>query len=311
MTLVKKIFFSILSALLGAIFIFSAYTKIYPIEPFEYTFVDLGISNWQTAPFVARLLIALELLIGVLLIFNIVLKQFTYKLGIGTLLFFCLYLILQLITSGNNGNCGCFGTTIYMSPLNALIKNVLMLILFIALYIFHEGFNIGRFTKWVVLLFLVISIAMPFILNPVQLDYSKAYLNKPDNIYKLELDTLYDKAYLKTPPKELSKGKHIIAFMSLTCPHCRIAAKKIHIMKEKNSSIPFYFILNGDDEKLKPFFEDTHTENIPYTMLKGSSFIYLGGLQLPKLLLVNNSMVENQVDYITLDQQEIEKWLAQ
>jgi hypothetical protein len=305
----KKISFFIISVLLGGVFVFSAYTKLYPVEPFEYTFVDLGISNWQLAPFIARLLIAFEFLIGVLLILNIVLKKITYKLGIVTLFVFCIYLILQLIISGNKGNCGCFGTTIYMSPLKALIKNILMLGIFVALYIFHTGFNFGRFSKYIVIAVGLTSIALPFILNPVQLDYSEAYLNKPSTNYKLELDTLYNNAYSNIPPKKLSKGKYIISFMSLTCPHCRIAAKKIHILNEKNPSIPFYFVLNGKEEKLKAFFDDTHTENIPNCMLKGSHFIYLGGVVLPAILLVNNSIVEHQVDYITLDQQEIEKWL--
>jgi methylamine utilization protein MauE len=310
MAIFKKIAFSVLCVLLGAVFIFSAYTKLYPIEPFEYTFVDLGISNWYLSPFIARLLIAFEFLIGVLLILNIALKRFTYKLGIITLLVFCVYLILQLIISGNKGNCGCFGTTIYMSPAKALLKNILMLALFVVLYIFHIGFGYGRFSKLIVIIISLVSIALPFILNPVELDYSKAYLNKPENNYKIELDTLYNNAYLNTPPKELSKGKHIISFMSLTCPHCRIAAKKIHILNEKNPAIPFYFVLNGENDKLQTFFDDTHTENIPHCMLKGHSFVYLGGVSLPSIFLVNNSVVENQVNYITLDQQEVEKWLA-
>jgi hypothetical protein len=309
MVLLKKILFSVICALLGGIFIFSAYTKIYPIEPFEYTFVDLHLSTWLMAPFVARLLIGFEFLIGALLILNIALKRFTYKIGVITLLVFCVYLILQLIISGNKGNCGCFGTTIYMSPLNALLKNVLMLALFVALYIFHTGFGYGRFAKLIVVIVSLTALAMPFILNPVELDYSASYLNKPESNYKIELDTLYNKAYNQIPPKGLDQGKHIICFMSLTCPHCRIAAKKMHIINEKNPAIPFYFVLNGEDENLNVFFDDTHTQNIPYCMLKGHAFVYLGGLAMPSIFLVNNSVVEHQVNYITLDQQEIEKWL--
>ena len=68
-------------------------------------------------------------------------------------------------------------------------------------------------------------------------------------------------------------------------------------------------ILNGKPGDLARFFEDTHTENVPYCMLKGSHFIYLAGLTLPTIYLVNNSVVETEVDYIILDQEEIEKWL--
>jgi hypothetical protein len=295
--------------LMGAVFIFSAYAKLYPIEPFEYTFVDLGIVNWQMAPFIARLLISLEFLIGLLLILNLRLKKITYKLSIITLLIFCVYLLLQIVISGNKGNCGCFGTMLEMTPLQALLKNIAMLIVLGGLYKLHEGWNYGKISKYILAALLILSLVLPFILNPVRLDYSEAYLNKPETNYKLELDTLYNNALLNVPPKELSKGKQVISFMSLTCPHCRIAAKKIHIMNQKNPAIPFYFVLNGKKENLAAFFEDTHTQNIPYCMLKGSHFIYLGGVSLPSIYLVNNSIVENQPGYMTLDQQEVEKWL--
>jgi hypothetical protein len=294
---------------MGGVFLFSGYTKLYPIEPFEYTFVDLGIGNWQTAPFIARILIGLEFLIGFALVIQLQLKKITYKLSIATLLVFCLYLILEIIFSGNKGNCGCFGTTLFMTPLQALFKNIIMLVILVLLYKFHNGWDFGKFRKWLFIASIVSSLVLPFILNPVELNYSEAYLNKPDNNYKLELDSLYIHAKLNTPPKTLSQGKHIIAFMSLTCPHCRIASKKMHIMHEHNPNIPFYFVLNGDEKNLKPFFDDTHTEGIPHCMLLGKPFVYLAGTNMPAIYLVNNSIVEHDVNYMDLDQKEVEAWL--
>ncbi|MCW3072406.1 MAG: hypothetical protein JWO44_2296 [Bacteroidetes bacterium] len=307
--MLKKILFSLICALMGAVFIFSAYIKLYPIEPFELTFVDLGIGNWQMAPFIARILIATEFLIGFALLLNLLLRKVTYKLSIGILVFFCMYLVLQLIFQGNKGNCGCFGTAIAMTPMQALIKNIIMLAILGVLYKFHEGWNMGKFSKYLFIVCFLAAAALPFILNPVELDYSKAYLNKPEDNYKLELDSLYNNAKLNVPPKTLSEGKHIIAFMSLTCPHCRIAAKKIRIMHERNPEISFYFVLNGDDEKLKPFFDDTHTDGIPHCMLLGRPFVYLAGTSMPAIYLVNNGMVEHDVNYIDLDQGEIEEWM--
>lgn len=295
---------------MGAVFIFSGYTKLYPIEPFEYTFVDLGFINWQIAPFIARLMIAAEFIIGILLILHINLKT-AYKLAIATLLIFCVYLILLMVIVGNKGNCGCFGTTIQMTPLQALIKNIGMLGAFAVLYKLHPGWEWKDKKRHLLLIPIVTSLAMPFILNPVELDYSQAYLNKPEENFQLELDSLYNNATLNIPPKTLSEGKHVIAFMSLKCPHCRIAAKKIRIMHERNPDISFYFVLNGDEENLKPFFEDTHTETIPHCMLLGKSFVYLAGMDMPTIYLVNNSVVEHWVNYIDLDQAEIEKWMKQ
>ena len=89
MKLVKKIIAILLSIGLGLIFIYSGYTKLEPvIETFEFTFVDIGIANWYTAPIIARLLISLEFVIGFLLLINYKLKTFTLKATIGVLLFF-------------------------------------------------------------------------------------------------------------------------------------------------------------------------------------------------------------------------------
>lgn len=88
-------------------------------------------------------------------------------------------------------------------------------------------------------------------------------------------------------------------------------------MHEKNPELPFYFILNGDKKNLAPFFENTHTESIPYCMLTGGNdhignyFVYVAQKSdLPVIYLVNNSIVEHDLNYIDLDQEEIEKWIT-
>lgn len=296
---------------MGLLFIYSGYTKLYPIEPFEYTFVDLGVGSWAMAPFIARFMIGIEFFIGLMLFFSLYLKKFTLKLTAATLVFFTVYLLFMILHEGNNGNCGCFGNAIVMTPLQAVIKNIIMLAVCFIIYKFHEGYSLGKLTFWLSALFLLTSLAMPHILNYVDLSYSKAYLNKPEDRFTLELDTLYNNAEKNIPPKTLSKGKHILAFMSLTCPHCRIAAKKIRIMHEKNPAIDVYFVLNGEDEKMKSFYEDTKTENIPYCKLRARPFVYLAGTNLPTIYLVNNSVVDHWVDYLILNQSEVEKWLQE
>jgi uncharacterized membrane protein YphA (DoxX/SURF4 family) len=305
----KKILLFLLSVFTGLIFIYSGYTKLHPIEPFEFTFVDLGIGGWQTAPFLARFLIGLEFLIGILMISGVRVKQ-TALITIGTLLMFSVYLIFILIKEGNNGNCGCFGNAIVMTPVQALIKNVFLLVISFMLFKFYEGFDYRRFGVWLILLFSVASLSMPHVLNYVDFDYSASYLVPKENFFKLELDSLYKDAKLNVPPKNLKNGKHVLAFMSMSCPHCRIAAKKMRIMKEKNPGLPIYFILNGDNDKIKPFFDDTKARNIKFCILNGKNFVYLAGLNMPTIYLLNNSVVENKVNYMELDQREVEKWLS-
>lgn len=295
---------------MGLVFLFSGYTKLYPIEPFEYTFVDLGIGGWKLAPFIARFMIGLEFFIGFLLIIGLFIKRFTIKLTIASLILFSIYLFFLMATAGNKGNCGCFGNAISMTPLQALIKNAIMIAVCLVIYKFYDGFNFGKIGKWLFGALLITSFALPHILNYVDFNYSEAYLTKKEDQFPLELDSLYNNAKIHTPPKTLSKGKHIIAFMSLSCPHCRIAAKKLRLMKEKNPDISMYLVLNGDYNKIQPFFEETKARNIDYCILNGKTFVYLAGLDMPAIFMVNNSVVENWINYMQLDQTEIEKWLA-
>jgi uncharacterized membrane protein YphA (DoxX/SURF4 family) len=308
-TIILKIILFLLSITLGLVFIYSGYTKLYPIEPFELTFVDIGISGWKLAPFIARFMIGLEFFIGIMLISSLYVK-FTQKLTIATLAFFCVYLLLVILNTGNNGNCGCFGNAISMTPLQAIIKNIIMIAASLVLLIYHKGINLTSLGKWLSITFAFTSLAMPHILNYVDFSYSQAYLTKKEDQFKLELDSVYKDAKKHTPPKSLSNGKHVLAFMSLTCPHCRIAAKKMKLIKEKNPAISIYFILNGEDKNINPFFEETKATNIDYCILNGKNFVYLAGLDMPAIYMINNSVVEHWVNYMELDQSEIENWLA-
>src|ERR1043165_5175075 len=235
----KKILLVILCSLMGLVFIVSGYTKAglglpysSAIEPFEFTFVDLGFIDWHLAPFIARIMIAFEFVIGILLLLNLQLKS-AYKMAIGLLVVFCIYLGLLILLAGNKGNCGCFGDTIRMTPLQALIKNVIMLGILWILYKYHEGWKLKGRWRIVTILIILTTLAFPFIRNPIELNYSAAYLNQPEENFDLPLDSLYAHATLNIPPRTLSQGKHVIAFMSMTCQHCRIGAKKMRIIHEK------------------------------------------------------------------------------
>jgi methylamine utilization protein MauE len=308
MKLFLKVFAVVLSVACGAVFLLSAYTKLFPIEPFEYTFVELGITNWKCSVFIARFFIGFEFACGGLLILNFWLKRFTIPLVAFTLVAFIGYLIMQILHYGNSGNCGCFGTAFVFTPLQGIIKNIALLTAALFIYIFHPNFSF-RFMKPITIVLVIVAFVLPFILNPY--DYDAALKNYSGELnYKIDLDNLYNNPEVPSPKAELRNGKWIIAFMSLTCPHCRIAAKKLHIMKLRNPNLPIYIFLNGRDENIKPFFEDTRAENLPWSQLNGHGlFFKLAGPAVPQIDWVNNSVVENKSNYMVLQQDDIEAWL--
>ncbi len=302
-----KLIAIVCSILLGGVFIFSAIVKLFPVELFEYTFVEIGVSNWKYSPIIARLFIGFEWFLGSLLLFNSWGRRKEVAiLGIFLLLFFTAYLIFQLINQGNTGNCGCFGNFIKMTPAESILKNVLLILFFIPIFITDfKGLWFKKILFLSTFLFLF-SFAIPFVLNP--LGYSQ-FPESTQNGNALFLDKVYKLTNNDKPSIELRSGKHLISFMSATCPHCILAGYKLHIFKKKNPKLSLYIFINGDSTDVKKFFEETKAINIPHShMSVKEGFVQNAGNSLPSMFLVNNNIVEQRKKYVTIDQTEIENW---
>ena len=306
---IKNFFFIFLNILVGFVFILSSFSKALSFETFEFNIVDSSFLSWEVAPFIARLLVGFEFFLGFLFILNIDFFKIRNKLTYIILILFSAFLVFQIM-NGNKEDCGCFGTWIVMTPFQALIKNlVLIYLIFIARNI-KWNFNIkASVYKSISILVLIICLVTPFVSQPIELNYSRSYLTRPNEHFTLPLDTLYNNYKVRKPNSNLKKGKHILAFLSLKCPHCIMAAKKIGIFKRKNPDLPFFMILNGKSNNLTEFVNKTNTHGINYTFLKGKDFIYLAGLELPVIYLIDNSKVEIELNYKQLNQNQVSNWL--
>jgi thiol-disulfide isomerase/thioredoxin len=305
----KKVLVIFLSACTGILFILSAYFKLWPIEPFEYKIVGTTFFGWQVSVFVARIVIATEFALGAMLLFSYRLKS-TLRMTIGLLVIFCMHLGYVLISKGNSTDCGCMGTFMALTPVQGLLKNLLMIAVCIFLYRARFDFELGlrHMPEYI----FITSIVSVFIVNPVDFEHSRTYLNRPFETFELDLDTIYNSTHSATveaPPLDVRQGKYLLAFMSSSCPHCRIAAQKLSVISQRNPAIPMYFFINGDDKDIRKFVEETETSHIPHSRLGRDLFIPLAGLHLPVLFYYNRGKIDKQVDYFTLEQYHIEDWL--
>ncbi len=307
MKLLKNLLLIILSIGLGITFLYSAYTKLNPIQSFEYTLVEYAHLPWTLAAIAARFFIGLEAALGFLLLFNIYgKKKWVLKASLALLVILSSYLIYLWSAFGNDVNCGCFGDSIWMSPSTSLLKNAALILCTTLLLLFYKGIQ-KKWASIISLIILPVVIILPYILFALP-DQEPTWLQKDK--FEIDLSSLYNPALSTTPPPiDLRKGKYVIAFMSLSCPHCRVAAHKMHIMKEKNPELPFFLVVGGLDENLKPFWKETGAESIPHTKLDSDTFTGLVGYKWPAIYWVNNSWVETETNYITMNQGEIEKWL--
>ena len=298
---------AVLIVLLSGVFFFSAYSKIYSssaFDSFQWSFLDLGITSQLATGIISRLMIGFEIVLGLFLLAHLFLKQFTYKAVVITLTIFIVYLILVIVKQGNSGNCGCFGDKLVMTPLQAIIKNVAMIVVTLVLM---KIYQVRPYRNQDVISIVVgmAAITAPFIINPLNISSAPVAFSKP-----LDLDMLYK--YSPTPPIDLRKGKHIVAFMTLTCPHCKKAAYLLQIIHRQHPEIPIYMVLAGEEASRKSFFEETHAERVPHLLYyHWSEFTTLVGEEgFPAIYWINNGKIEyrSQQTYYQLDPVYMAKW---
>jgi len=266
----------------------------------------VGVANFMTAPIIARLVIGLEWMLGLFLLLNIKLKQFTLPASALLLVAFNIYLIYELIAEGNRGNCGCFGTYLQMTPLQSIIKNVGLILIIILLWKIYQR-RTYRYVNWIAIISVATSLSLPFILNPVDFLNAKNLQPEATN-FPLRKDLILEKNTFGAPPVDLFAGKHVIAFMSLTCPYCKQAAFKIHVIHERYPEIPFLFFLNGKDKDVDEFFAETKSENIEHFRMSAIPFLKFTQGSFPTIFWVNNGIVEKKSDYYTLTEEELLQW---
>jgi hypothetical protein len=334
---IKQITGLLLLLALSATFFYSAYTKsgvefhnfhIYSndnaFDSFQWTFLDLGINSIIATGIIARMLIGLELLLGLFLLCHIYLRQFTFPAVIGVLSVFIIYLVIVLVKQGNTGNCGCFGNSVEMTPIAAILKNLAMIAATILLWFIYppkrsiaatnddllQGriLNLSQYVPFVAIFIATIAFSIPFIVNNIFVSTDPEKYTKNVNF-----DLLYQ--YDTAPQVELRKGKHIIAFMSLTCPHCKKAAYLLQIIHHEHPDIPVFMVLDGPKAYQQKFFDETHAEDVPHMLYYGHTddFMKMAGSGVPSIYWVSNGIIQykSTYAYYQLDPVFMEKWMKQ
>jgi hypothetical protein len=305
---IRRILFHFLCIITGLFFIFSGYTKMISTEVLEYTLVNSFNAGWEIAPAAARLIIGAEYLLGAFLLFHLWLRRFTLPALLLMMCGFTIYIIWSVI-SGNEESCNCLGDFMQLSPWESLVKNIIIFLIIGIIYRQDEKRKFKTENKYVTIALVAITLVSPFVFYPVETAATTRYADEGHKV--LQLDSLY--ANMKTeqiPTVDFRKGKHIVAFISLRCLHCRNAALKLATMYKRNPELPLYFILNGKKQYLDDFYEFSRSQNVPQSFLQGRNFVMLAGLELPRIILIKDGVEVQEISYPELDQELLEKWVA-
>jgi uncharacterized membrane protein YphA (DoxX/SURF4 family) len=289
---------------LGGMFLFSGAVKLVPIEPFEMKFVEIGVASWKAAPFFSRTLIGIEFALGVLLIFNL-LPKWTLRATSWLLIGFMVYLVYDLYVHGNEGNCGCFGTFIKMTPLESLLKNVLLLPLVFLLLLKNK--KEWKFYPYVFAgIFIALSMGAPYVLYPV--DDLENYIKRNEEVigYPFPVELMPEFA-INGHKKSLKEGKYLLAFVSLTCEHCKKAAYKLYIMNRQKTLPPIYMVVLGEEEDWEEFVEETKANFPKYYFPNERNFFEITGYSVPQIFYIEEGIVKGKFDNVTLTDEMLDK----
>ena len=284
---VKKYFPWFVRILISGLFLISAFAKIYPSPSFHGSItafelkqlVPMGFSM-EVAEYFSRIIIGIEFAIGILLLFPYNIKRIIIPATIFMLAIFSVHLSIEIFSGENQGNCGCFGALLPMTPLQALIKNSLSIGLLLLLFKFSAHIKEKK-SLWIIANTITFSILSVFMLTH---KYTKTQFTPVadatvihDTVYKtvingdtVEIKDTTKKIIVDPGPKKIKSpysqyfekiddGRKILCFFNPDCPHCLTTAKELTDLKKADLNFPDIKIVFVDEstDKIPEFFKFT------------------------------------------------------
>jgi thiol-disulfide isomerase/thioredoxin len=168
----NKVYFAwTIRVIVSVLFLFSAYSKLYPTADFGLGTLEvkqlypLGFDR-GIAPYFSRLLVAAEFALGIGILQPHFLKRIVIPATILLLTVFCIHLGYSIATDVG-GNCGCFGELIEMTPTEALIKNIITVGLLVWLMRMLPKDKPPHNFPFLALIYAVSALAL-FMISPIQ-----------------------------------------------------------------------------------------------------------------------------------------------
>lgn len=281
--------------LLGILFLFSAIAKLIGIDAFELYLFGFGWFPLGTAYLLARLIIAAEFTLGILLIANFWPRLAFW--GSLTLLGGFTVFLIALAVSGNRDNCNCFGELINLNPVQSIWKNVGML----AVLLLSAGvqpFRIRRKGLWFALA-AVVPLATVLILSPPDNWRYDSYVGR-DMLNEPALREALDQGIL---PHSVVEGDHVVCFFSLKCNFCRMSARKLMTLRERGDfpDAPIIALIGrGEDTDTTPFLTETGFRPDEVHFIEPADFLRITNGAMPLILVMHDENVAEKYNYRNL-----------
>ena len=260
-----------INIVIGSVFIIAAILKLMSIDEFEIYIYSFDIFSFLLTTFVSRFIIIGEFILGLFLILKINYKL-TWRLTFISLILFTLFLIYVAIFR-QDANCHCFGELVELSPLESIIKNLVMIALLI---LGQRTTDNGQQTQAQSSKLLVLSSTfLVFIISPPDSIYKMIYSTEKEvstvDLYKsfdevVKIDFTEEGLVFDSISSFKEKENQLIVIVSSGCKYCRLGLKKLSLMM-KNEDLAtdnVDIFIWGSPEGIENFRNETMTEDYSY-----------------------------------------------
>ena len=242
---------SVLKVLLGLVFIVSAVLKVVDMDRFEIYVYSYHFFSLNFSFIVARLAIILELVLGIGLVSHTLHKMYWW--GSMAMLGGYTLLLIYALTLGRTDSCHCFGDILQLDPKQSLIKNGVLMLLFLLIYRMESWKTPFR---WLILCLTVMASTIAvFVISPP--DNLTSNFDPEQNLQSELFDAMLDDAPLDS--LSLREGKQVVCFFSTSCDYCQMAARKLSLMQQfygfPKENITYLFM--GNEESIAKFYEES------------------------------------------------------
>ncbi len=302
----KKIIPTIIRIFIGLVFVASAVTKYISIEAFDMFVFEHELFSWNLTNFLTRILISCEACLGLMLICGIYPKLSRW-LTVGSLAFFTIYILLKpFFFEVNSENCHCFGEVLILSDSQTLIKNVVLLLLSIALF-FDKGWKI-KYTKYILIASFIAPLATTFIIRPPDVIVHAIY-GKEIELDMESFDMLVNME--KVQDMKVSEGKKVLCLYSTTCKHCKRTAIKLDIIIKRHNldKNNFVVLFWGKEENIDVFYKETGVELLLTNKVPPLLFLSATKGRQPIIVLMDNGKIVDLYKSTNVNEQKIVEFL--
>ncbi len=261
---------------LAAIFLIGGVAKLSSLGAFERYIVTHAMAPDLTwAAYEARLLIALELSVGLALLQRAWVHRFLLPATMVLLAGFSLFLAYLGFVKGETASCHCLGEWLPMSPLESLGKNLILI--GVAWYgrRHTRHWPPGRWPVPVTMA--LVAVIAVFVFFPTR---SRPGPDDGRDGSRFARFTAFSNGSV-----DLTEGTVIVGFMSLDCDHCRAVTREL--VASADALPPVYLVCLGAESMVMEFQIETGSD-FPYLIAEpGTYFEFIGNLP-PRVYLLRD-----------------------